>query len=123
MADHNELGKWGEKVARDYFLTQGYAIAGENVRIGKIEVDLIVIKDDRICFVEVKTRSTDFKDPAEAIDKRKRVRMTMAADMYVRNYDVPFEPQFDIFIVIGNPLHYTTEHIPDAFYPLLNNGY
>lgn len=123
MAEHNEVGKWGEKVARDYFLTQGYAIAGENVRICKVEIDLIVIKDDRICFVEVKTRSSDFKDPAEAIDKRKRARMTMAADSYMRAYDVPHEPQFDIFLIIGNPQNYRMEHIPDAFFPLLNNGY
>ncbi len=123
MAEHNDVGKWGEKVAQDYFLTHGYAIAGTNVRIGKVEIDLIVIKDNRICFVEVKTRSTDFKDPAEAIDTRKRARMTKAADLYVHTYNVPHDPQFDIFIVIGNPLHYTVEHIPDAFYPILNNGY
>ena len=33
MADHNELGKWGESVAREFLLTQGYAISGENIRI------------------------------------------------------------------------------------------
>lgn len=123
MAEHNEVGKWGEKVARDYFLVAGYAIAGENVRIGKVEIDLIAIKDNRICFVEVKTRSTDFKDPADAVDNRKRIRLTRAADLYMRTYNVPHEPQFDIFMVIGNPLSYKIEHIPDAFYPILNNGY
>ncbi|MDE5649953.1 MAG: YraN family protein, partial [Duncaniella sp.] len=61
MAEHNETGKWGEKVARDYLLAQGYAIMGENVRIGNMEIDIIAMKDSSICFVEVKTRSTDFK--------------------------------------------------------------
>lgn len=120
MAEHNEVGKWGEMVAREYLLTQGYAIMGENVRIGNIEVDIIALKGSAICFVEVKTRSTDFKDAADAIDRRKRARLVRAADAYVRAYDIPHDPQLDIIIVIGNPMKYTIEHIPDAFYSIDN---
>ncbi|MDE6116692.1 MAG: YraN family protein [Duncaniella sp.] len=118
MAEHNETGKWGEKVARDYLLAQGYAIMGENVRIGNMEIDIIAMKDSSICFVEVKTRSTDFKDAADAVDSRKRSRMVRAADAYVRAYDIPHDPQLDIILVIGNPMKYTLEHIPDAFYSI-----
>lgn len=121
MADHNELGKWGEEVARSYLLTQGYAIGGENIRVAGVEIDFIAMKDEYICFVEVKTRATDFIDPADAIDKRKRSRMVRAADAYMRSYDIPLEPRFDLVLVIGNPLNYTVEHIPDAFLPTLNN--
>ena len=49
MADHNELGKWGESVAREFLLTQGYAISGENIRIAGSEIDFIAMKDDNIC--------------------------------------------------------------------------
>ncbi len=118
MAEHNDVGKWGEKVARDYLLVNGYVIMGENVRIGNIEIDLIAQKGSSICFVEVKTRSTDFNDPAEAIDKRKRARMARAADTYVRAYNIPHDPQLDVILIIGNPLKYTLEHIPDAFLPI-----
>lgn len=121
MADHNELGKWGEEVARGYLLTQGYAIGGENIRVAGVEIDFIAMKDEYICFVEVKTRATDFIDPADAIDKRKRSRMVRAADAYMRSYDIPLEPRFDLVLVIGNPMNYTVEHIPDAFLPTLNN--
>lgn len=120
MADHNDVGKWGEKVARDYFVANGYAILGENIRIGRVEIDLIVVKESSICFVEVKTRTTDFKDPAETIDRNKRQRMTRAADSYLRAYGIPHEPQFDVVLVIGYPAKYTLEHIPDAFYPIDN---
>lgn len=121
MADHNELGRWGEEVARDYLLTQGYAIGGENIRIAGVEIDFIAMRDDAICFVEVKTRATDFTDPADAIDNRKRSRLVRAADTYINSYDIPLEPRFDLVLVIGNPMNYTIEHIPDAFLPTLNN--
>lgn len=117
MSAHNELGEWGEKVARDYLLTQGYAIDGVNIRIGRVEVDFIARKDNRICFVEVKTRSTDYVDPCDAVDSRKRARMIQAADMYMRVLTEPLEPQFDIILIVGNPDGYKLEHIPDAFYP------
>lgn len=121
MADHNQLGQWGEQVAKDYLLTQGYAIGGENVRVAGVEIDFIAMKDDVICFVEVKTRSTDFTDPADAVDRRKRSRIVRAADTYIRSYNIPLEPRFDLVLVIGNPASYTVEHIPDAFLPNLNN--
>ena len=121
MADHNQLGQWGEQVAKEYLLTQGYAIGGENIRIAGVEIDFIAMKDDMICFVEVKTRSTDFSDPADAVDKRKRARIVRAADTYIRSYDIPLEPRFVLVLVIGSPASYTIEHIPDAFLPSLNN--
>lgn len=121
MADHNDLGKWGEETARAYLLTQGYAISGENIRVAGVEIDFIAMKDEYICFVEVKTRATDFTDPANAVDNRKRSRLTKAADTYMRAYNIPLEPRFDIVIIIGTPLSYTIEHIPDAFIPTLNN--
>lgn len=119
MSLHNELGKWGEMVAREYLLAQGYAIDCINRRIGKVEVDFIARKDNYICFVEVKTRSTDIVDPAEAIDMRKRRRMIQAADMYMRGVKEPLEPRFDLIFIIGSPDGYTLEHLPDAFYPTL----
>ncbi|MDE6495111.1 MAG: YraN family protein [Duncaniella sp.] len=121
MARHNELGAWGEKVAREYLLTQGYAIGGENTRIGNYEIDFIAMKDDRIVFVEVKTRSTDYVDPLEAVDSRKRARLVRAADEYIRSMNIRLEPQFDIITVVGSPEKYEIEHFPDAFFPPLRS--
>ncbi|MCM1163105.1 MAG: YraN family protein [Muribaculaceae bacterium] len=122
MADHNELGAWGESVAREYLIAKGYAIAAENVKAAGVEIDLIATHADRICFVEVKTRRDDFIDPLEAIDQRKRARLVKVADSWMRQYEnLPLDPQFDIIIIIGVPGSYTLEHIPDAFYPGLTN--
>lgn len=116
---HNDLGQWGEALARDYLLSKGYAIDGVNIRIGKVEIDFLARIEKYLCFVEVKTRSTGYVDPAEAIDTRKRQRMIRAADAYMSALDTPLEPRFDLIFIIGNPDSYTLEHIPDAFYPTL----
>lgn len=119
MSKHNELGKWGEKVASEYLLTHGYAIGEQNRRFGGVEIDFIARKDNRICFVEVKTRSSDLVDPVEALDRKKRQRLIHAADTYMRDKNPGLEPQFDLIIILGTPDGYTLEHIEDAFYPTL----
>lgn len=120
MALHNELGKWGEEIAREFLLSQGYAIGGTNVRYGKVEIDFIAFKDNYVVFVEVKTRATDFTDPLHAVDRRKRSRMVKAADAYLRNNNLSLDYRFDIILIIGTPeTGHTVEHIPDAFFPEL----
>lgn len=124
MALHNELGAWGEQVAREFLLTQGYAIGYQNFKIGKVEIDFIARKGDRICFVEVKTRKADtYDDPLDAVDQKKRVRMTRAADKFIRQFNIPLDPQFDIITIVGDPADYRIDYYPDAFFPILNNGF
>lgn len=121
MARHNRLGTWGEQLAREFMLRQGYAIAGENVCVGNYEIDFIAYKDDRIIFVEVKTRSTDFVDPTEAVTPAKMKRLSRAADSYIRSHNILHEPQIDVITVIGTPSMAPGEvvitHYPDAFMP------
>ena len=103
MAGHNITGAWGEQVAHDHLVAKGYAIHGRNWRSGHYEIDIIAIKGNRIIFVEVKTRSRHFTDPAEAVDRRKMMRLARAADSYIQAYDIPHHWQFDIITVIGVP--------------------
>lgn len=122
MARHNELGKWGEQLAVDLLVTKGYAIVERNWRAGNLEVDIVAMKDNRIVFVEVKTRSSGFVDPLDAIDRRRVSRIVRAANSYVKAYNIPHEVQFDIVIIIGAPEGGDSpqiEHIPDAFLPPL----
>ncbi len=121
MAKHNDVGHWGEEIAREYLIAHGYTIGGENVKIGNVEVDILAFKDSTVCFVEVKTRTHEFDDPAAAVDAKKRQRLVRAADTWVRAMDIHHEPQFDIIVIKGTPDNYTLEHIPDAFFPALNN--
>lgn len=119
MAEHNDTGNWGEKIACDYLTSKGYAIVNTNYRVGHNEIDIIATKGDSICFVEVKTRMTHFADPLEAIDKRKMSRLASAADSFMRAYRMPFSPQFDVITVVGTRNQYELEHFEDAFRPPL----
>lgn len=125
MALHNDLGKWGEEVAYEYFVQKGYGVIGRNVRMGRSsnELDLILTKGTRIIFVEVKTRKTDAVDPLLSITPEKERRIIRAAESYLRQTRSMLDPQFDLFIVIGNhSSDYRVEHHEDVFRPPLHSG-
>lgn len=120
MARHNELGEWGEQIAREYLISQGYTVIDRNLHVGHKEIDIIATKDKWMVFVEVKTRSKELEDALDAVDSRKMLRMVRAADAFMQRYSVPYEYRFDIIAVIGNPLSgHTLHHFPDAFMPPL----
>lgn len=115
MARHNSTGSWGEQIASELLTSKGYAILHRNWRSGHYELDIVAMKDSRIVFVEVKTRSSDFLDPTHAIDRKKIMRIIRSADSYINSFNIPHEYQFDIINIIGTQEEYTVEHIPDAF--------
>lgn len=120
MARHNEIGAWGEQMARDYLRRNGYTVFDANTHVGHKEIDIIATKDNIIAFIEVKTRSSSFKDPTDAIDYKKIKRLTRAADSFLQTHNIIHEPQFDIITVIGTPDgEHKLTHYPDAFMPPL----
>lgn len=120
MAQHNEIGAWGEQIARDYLRRNGYTVFDTNTHIGHNEIDIIATKGNIIAFIEVKTRSDAFKDPIDAIDTRKIRRLSKAADSFLQTHNIKHEPQFDIITIIGTPQsEYELSHHPDAFMPPL----
>ena len=112
-----DKGDWGEHLAAAHMVSLGYAITEIKWRTGHYEVDIIAQKGARMVFVEVKTRDTAFADPVEAVDSAKRRRIIRSADVYLRQFDVPFEYQFDIITIVGDPTGYQLTHYPDAFFP------
>lgn len=58
MAVHNDLGREGESIAKQYLEGKGYEVLDENWTHGKAEIDLIVYKDGIMVFVEVKARTS-----------------------------------------------------------------
>ncbi|MFG6382073.1 MAG: YraN family protein [Muribaculum sp.] len=123
MARHNDLGAWGENIAREYLITRGYTIIEHDTRMGHYEIDIIALKGNRIIFIEVKTRLAGSFDPLEAITPKKISNICRAADSFVRRYNYPHEVQFDVIAITGSPdTSWEIEHIPDAFVPPLG-GY
>ena len=123
MAEHNELGKWGEDEAALYLEDEGYVIIDRDWKIGKRDLDILALSPDgkTLAVVEVKTRSGDeYQQPEEAVDGRKMRNLAMAANAYVKEHQVDKELRFDIISVVGVGHQVKClEHLKDAFNPML----
>ena len=123
MAEHNELGKWGEDEAALYLENEGYVIIDRDWKIGKRDLDILALSPDgkTLAVVEVKTRSGDeYQQPEEAVDGRKMRNLAIAANAYVKEHQVDKELRFDIISVVGvgHQVEHL-EHLKDAFNPML----
>lgn len=123
MAEHNELGKWGEELAAKYLEQKGYVIRDRDWRQGKLDLDIVAVADDgeTVVFVEVKARKPNaFGQPEQAVDAKKIKRLARAADSYVKSLGVSAPLRFDIVSIIGDQEEaQTIEHIVDAFNPMV----
>lgn len=123
MAEHNDLGKWGEELAAKYLEQKGYVIRDRDWRQGKLDLDIVAVADDgeTVVFVEVKARKTNaFGQPEQAVDAKKIKRLARAADSYVKSLGVSAPLRFDIVSIIGDQREaQTIEHIVDAFNPMV----
>jgi putative endonuclease len=119
MAEHNDLGRLGEKLARAYLETKDYVILDQNWVYGRAEIDLIAWQDQKIIFVEVKTRrSAEHGAPEEFVNWKKEKQMELASSVYIENKKHEGEIRFDIIaIVFENKDLYEINHIEDAFWP------
>jgi putative endonuclease len=114
-----ELGIRGEEIAARYLEKAGWTIRGRNVRVGRLELDLIVLRDGILAFVEVKTRrGGGFGDPLEAISRKKMRDVARAAAGWLReNGRGSFkEIRFDA-VSVSWPRTSAPQvlHIPDAW--------
>ncbi|MCD6277088.1 YraN family protein [candidate division WOR-3 bacterium] len=104
----------GEKMAVDFLLKKGYKILEKNFRFGKLEVDIIALKNDTVVFVEVKRREKrDYGNPEEFVDARKQRRVMKVARFYMsRNglFDT-HHVRFDVISITGEEIF----HIEGAY--------
>ena len=100
--EHLQTGTWGEELAVAYLQEQGYTILERDWHSEHRDIDIIAWKDEELVFVEVKARrNSDFIDPVQAVDYRKRKNLRMAINHYVkfRRYDGNW--RFDIITIKG----------------------
>lgn len=123
MAEHNDLGRWGEDYAAAFLEAEGYVIAERDWQVGRRDLDIIALADDRkhLVFVEVKTRQSDeMTEPEQAVDKQKMRNLAIAANAYIKQNHVELPVRFDIISIVGNGKeNRKIEHIVDAFNPML----
>lgn len=117
--DKADVGSWGEQQARDYLVKKGYCILETNWHDSHREIDIIASQGDEIVIVEVKTRTSTFLNPADAVNKQKQKLLIAAANYYVRKNNIDKNVRFDIISIVAVNGEIHIEHIENAFYPLL----
>lgn len=89
LARNQTVGKWGEQVATDYLLRQGYDLVARNIRTPYGEIDLVVAAADLTVFVEVKARLSSTMGPPEiSVGPRKQGHMIACAQYYAQQHSV-----------------------------------
>lgn len=80
MHDLARIGSFGEDIALKHLKTLGFDLLERNFRSCRGEIDLIVVKNRAVSFVEVKTRRGDSTGhPFEAITKAKMAAIRATA--------------------------------------------
>ena len=110
----SSLGNLGELYAAAYIEQLGYRLVAANFtlpvgrnRRGAIinaEIDLVAYENETLCFIEVKSRSSDwFAPPQVNVDLRKRRQITRAARVYRHMLGLQNEPhRYDVVTVVFN---------------------
>ena len=106
----NDIGKKGEKLAKEYLEQNNYKILTTNFYCRQGEIDIIAKKEDTVIFVEVKTRSNNaYGKPAEAI-------MLKAINYYLYKYDVREYVRIDAIEVSFKENKWNINHIKNAIW-------
>jgi len=108
----SRVGQIGEELAARFLQKEGYRLVaanfktpvGRNRRGAQVtgEIDLIALDADVLCFVEVKTRSSDeFASPLAAVDLRKQRQIIRAARMYRKIFRLQsIEVRYDVISIV-----------------------
>jgi putative endonuclease len=104
LPQHQRVARRGEQMAYEYLRQRGYTIVARNYRPrrGRGEIDLIGWDEDRLAFIEVKTRQNEeFGRPEQAVDRRKRWRLIRVAREYTRRAGIALEfERFDVVSIV-----------------------
>jgi putative endonuclease len=116
--EHLRRGELGEQAAKKFLQKVGLKFLTANFRSERGEVDLVFRDGDCLCFIEVKTRSSeDWTRPAAAVDARKRRLLSQTALDYLRLLKNPqVKIRFDIVeVLLADGAVREIRHLPDTF--------
>jgi putative endonuclease len=97
-----ELGRAAEQRVSELLSQRGFHILGRNVRLGRLELDIVARRGDLLVFCEVRARSHDrFVAPAATMDAAKIARVRRAAAAWLREHRPgAVDVRFDVAAVI-----------------------
>ena len=84
----SDVGRLGEDTALQFFLERGFSVVDRNWRCRWGEIDLVLQKEEKLHFVEVKARFSPIQHPLEAISPKKRRHLERAVDAWLESHPV-----------------------------------
>lgn len=106
MSQHNEVGKIGEDLAKDFLEKQGYKILEQNYRTKYAEIDLVAERGffkKELIFVEVRTKiGENFGSPEDTINKTKLKKVLQNARAYAAFKDWQGPCRIDAICIVLN---------------------
>ncbi len=121
MAEHNDTGTKGEKLAGTFLENKGYVVLETNWRFKNLEADIIAKINKTLVIAEVKTRKSNyFGEPETFVNKQKQKNLIKTAHEYIVRNDLDLEVRFDIISIVLGDNQMKINHIEDAFYPAIN---
>jgi putative endonuclease len=111
----SETGRRGERLAAEFLEANGYRLVLSNfkVPIGRNrrgaavtgEIDIVAIDGETLCFVEVKSKtSDDYASPLATVDVRKQRQITRTARVYRRIFGLTqMQYRYDVVLLVFQP--------------------
>lgn len=98
------LGQTGEAIATKYLKNKGFEIIETNFYTKWGEVDIIAHKNNRLHFIEVKTRTTlKFGRPEESVTRSKYQKAKRAVVIYLNQHNLQKAVyQIDVLAILYN---------------------
>lgn len=117
MNERRGRGDEAEQTAAQFLEAAGYRIRARNFLARGGELDIVAEKDETLCFVEVRMRSSAvWGDPSQTITHAKQQKVVRAAMQFVaKTGQHDRQLRFDVISVVGRGPGQHVEHIPNAF--------
>jgi putative endonuclease len=112
-------GNVAEKVATDYLIQQGLTLVTHNFHSRQGEIDMIMMDNNTVVFVEVKYRQQSAYGHANemvSITKQQKIRHTASFYLQQQQLNVYNTPcRFDVVAIEGNLLNPQIQWLKNAF--------
>jgi putative endonuclease len=111
------LGKAGEDAAAGFLEKNGYRILGKNIKSNLGEIDIVALDKETVCFIEVKTRTSDaYGFPGEAVSRVKQRHMAKAALSFLKARGLlERKARFDVISILYSAKAPKIDLIKNAF--------
>ncbi len=113
------IGNFGENLACKYLENKNYKILGRNIKVSRLELDIIASKSKKIDFFEVKTRIKNSETEKDIFLGAHQIKnLKKATIRYAALHKINFEfIRFNLIVILLDRQNKTAliKHYPDIF--------